>query len=148
MTTTGDLPGSNRLEITTEFGKLVCENDVLTVFKLPMSEREFCVVSQEGFGKLPVETSEYAVQPRPYPHAEVMNAFAAHILHGGPLTARGEEGINELTLSNAMYLSAWLDRPVELPFDEALYLKLLNQKRAASKHKEIKETTFDTDGSY
>jgi len=148
VTTTGDLPGTNRLEITTEYGKMICEDGKLTVHKLPVSEREFCVTSKEGFGKLPAEMTEYAFDEPPYPHAAVMNAFAAHILHGEPLTARGEEGIRELTISNAMYLSSWLNKPVELPMDEALFLKLLNRKRAASKHKEDREITFSTDNSY
>lgn len=148
VTTTGDLPGTNRLEITTEYGKLLCEVGKLTVYKLPMSEREFCVTSQEGFATLPVAISEFSEKELPYPHAAVMNAFAAHILHGAPLTARGEEGIRELMISNAMYLSAWLDRPVELPFDERLFLELLNRKRATSRYKEDKDITFAADKSY
>ena len=62
-----------------------------------------------------------------------MNAFAAHILRGEPLVADGREGINGLTISNAAFLSSWLDKTVELPIDEELYYSLLKEKIANSK---------------
>ena len=40
VTTTGDAPGTNRFEITMEKGKLVCEEDKLTLFELETNERE------------------------------------------------------------------------------------------------------------
>ena len=42
-------------------------------------------------------------------HTGVMKAFAARILRGEPLVAEGVEGIRGLTLSNAMFLSSWLN---------------------------------------
>ena len=77
-----------------------------------------------------------------------LNAFTANILHGTPLVARGEEGIRGLTLSNAMHLSSWLHHPVEIPFDEDLYLEELNKRRKTSRKKETTDVTFDTTGSY
>ena len=82
-------------------------------------------------------------------HVGVLRAFAANILRGEPLVARGEEGINGLTLSNAMHLSGWLGREVTLPLDEELFLQELNKKRVSSKKKTgVQELTFDVDGSY
>jgi hypothetical protein len=77
-----------------------------------------------------------------------MKAFADRILNGGPLVAEGVEGINGLTISNAMYLSSWLDRTIELPFDEELFVSELNKRRKNSKIKEDKGIVFDTKGSY
>ena len=51
-------------------------------------------------------------------HSGVLNAFAGAILRGEPLVAGGEEGIRGLTLSNAMHLSQWTGRTVELPLDD------------------------------
>ena len=50
------------------------------------------------------------------------------------MIAEGVEGIRELMLSNAnaMYLSSWLGRPVELPFDEELFLEELDKRRRGS----------------
>ena len=80
-------------------------------------------------------------------HAGVLNAFAAHILHGAPLVAKGAEGVRALMLSNAMHLSSWLGRPVELPIDEALFARLLAERRSTSRHKEGRNVTFHTDHS-
>lgn len=149
ITTTADAPGTNRFEITMEKGKLVCENDALTLYELDVNEREHCFTSKEGFAKptgheIKVETDGENLQ-----HVGVLRAFAANILRGEPLVARGEEGINGLTLSNAMHLSSWLGRPVEIPFDEELFLEKLNEHRANSRLKEnVQEVTFDTEGSY
>jgi hypothetical protein len=59
-------------------------------------------------------------------HAAVMRSFAGRILRGEPLVAEGCEGINALIISNAMYLSSWLDKTVDIPFDEDEFLFQLN----------------------
>ena len=66
-------------------------------------------------------------------HVGVLKAFADHILFGTPLVAEGTEGINGLMLSNAMYLSSWLDQTVELPVDEDRFLEELNKRRTTGK---------------
>ena len=82
-------------------------------------------------------------------HVGVLNAFAAHILRGEPLVAGGEEVINGLTISNAMHLSAWLGKTIDLPFDDDLYYNELMKRVATSKHKEnVKEIVSDTSNSY
>ena len=50
--------------------------------------------------------------------------------------ADGREGIRGLMLSNAMHLSAFLDRAVELPVDEDLYFEALKQRMARSRFRE------------
>lgn len=153
VTTTGDAPGTNRFEITLEMGKLVCvlsnEGTSLTLYKLAENEREFCRTCPQGFEKPAMEIVEVETDGQNPQHNGVLKAFAANILRGEPLVAGGEEGINGLTLSNAMHLSSWLDRTVELPLDEELFLSELNKRRAASNKKEEKEAvTFDVDGTY
>ena len=76
-----------------------------------------------------------------------MNAFAAHILRGEPLIAEGAEGINGLTISNAAFLSSWLDKTVELPIDEDLYWEMLQKKIAGSKVKTTVNETVKSDMS-
>ena len=80
-------------------------------------------------------------------HVGVLNAFAAHILHGTPLVADGAEGIRALMLSNAMHLSSWTGKPVSLPIDEGEFVRLLAEKRLHSRKKQVKEVTFATDHS-
>ena len=148
VTTTGDAPGTNRFEVTGSRGKLVCENDQLTFWKLSEDEREFCFSSQQGFGQPPCEKIEVETDGENPQHVGVLNAFAGAVLEGAPLVADGKEGIRGLTLSNAMHLSSWLGRPVDIPFDEDLFLTELNKRRAASQRKEGKDLTFSTEGTY
>ncbi len=148
ITSTGDAPGTNRFEVSGELGKLVCEEDKLTFWKLAENEREFCKTAKEGFAqpkyeKIMVETDGENPQ-----HVGVLNAFAANILRGEPLVAHGSEGIRGLTLSNAMHLSSWLKHPVEIPLDEELFLSELNKRRETSRSKQGKNITFSTEGTY
>ena len=78
------------------------------------------------------------------------NAWAAAILRGEPLVAGGAEGLNGLTLSNAMHLSAFLGKPVTLPLDEDLYYEELMKRVATSRRKEKKgKAVFaDTSSTY
>ncbi len=149
ITTTGDAPGTNRFEITLEKGKLVCEEDKLTLFQLEVNEREYCFSTTEGFKKPEGHYITLETDGKNPQHAGVLEAFAGRILHGTPLVAEGAEGIHGLTLSNAMHLSSWLGKPIDIPFDEELFLQELNKRRASSKlKKNVKEVTFNTDSSY
>ena len=148
VTSTGDAPGTNRLEITGEKGKLVSENGKLTFWKLKESLPVHLTTCQGGFDKPEMEVIDVETDGKNEEHVGVMNAFAGKILRGTPLVADGAEGIRGLELSNAIHLSGWLNRPVTLPIDENLFLAELNKRRAASRAKEDQSIVFDTDGSY
>ena len=53
-----------------------------------------------------------------------------NILDGKPLIAQGSEGINGVMVANAILLSSWLGKEVELPVDEQLYIDELNKRIA------------------
>ncbi len=148
VTTTGDAPGTNRLEITGTKGKLVCEDNKLTFYKLDVDEREWCKTSEQGFAKPPMEVVAVETDGQNPQHQGVMRAFAANILHGEPLVADGREGIRGLMLSNAMHLSAWLGHEVTLPIDEKQFYDLLMERCKTSRHKEAVDVTMDTAGTY
>ncbi|MBR2410510.1 MAG: Gfo/Idh/MocA family oxidoreductase [Clostridia bacterium] len=135
ITTTGDCPGTNRLEITLDSAKIICENDEIRMYKLNMPTSEYTKNSDKGFGRIEGEWVTVETDGKNEQHSGVMNAFAAHILRGEPLVAGGEEGINGLTISNAAFLSSWLDKTVTLPLDEELYYEMLQKKIAGSKMK-------------
>jgi len=148
VTTTGDAPGTNRLELTFEMGKVVCEDGKLIFYKLAKNERDFCFTEKEGFKKPDSTRIEIETDGMNEQHVGVLKAFADRILNGGPLVAEGIEGIRGLALSNAMHLSSWLNKTVELPFDEELFEKELKKRRARSKKKEDKGIVFDTAGTF
>ena len=148
VTSTGDAPGTNRFEVDLEKGKLVCEDDKLTLYRLSVNEREFCRTAKGGFDKPECTKEVIDIEGENPQHKAVINAFAAKILGHGELIAPGYEGINGLMLSNALFLSSWLDKTIEIPFDEDLFLAELNKRIAASKRKEDKNITFSTEGTY
>lgn len=148
VTTTADAPGTNRFEVTLEMGKLVCEDNKLTLYKLSENERTFCKTAKGGFDTPECTITEVETDGLNEQHMGVIKAFANRILHGTPLVADGVEGINGLTLSNAMHLSSWQEKDIELPFDEDLFLEELTKRRIASKKKEGTGVVFSTEGSY
>ena len=151
VTTTGDTPGTNRFEITLEKGKLVAEDGVLKMWVNEMSEKEFSRTNENPFARPNFEFSEVETDGQNPQHSGVLNQFADAILHGGELVARGEEGINGLTISNAMHLSSWLDKEIDLTsFDSELFYEELSKRIATSRRKStVKEVgTVDMNASF
>lgn len=149
ITSTGDAPGTNRLEITGEFGKLVCEDGKITFYKLKENLAAHCAECKAGFDKPEWEVIEVETDGENEEHVGIMKVFADCILEKKPLVADGKEGIRGLSISNAIHLSSWLNRTVELPIDENLFLEELNKRRALSQKKEEAESVvFDTEGTY
>ena len=118
ITSTGEFPGTNRLEISGDLGKLVLENGLLKWWKLEQSERDVRFQADETFSSIPYEYIEISPCFEEPAHAGILQNFTNAVLHGEELLAPGIEGINELTISNAAYLSAWNgSKPVAIPFD-------------------------------
>ncbi len=147
IASTGDLPGSNRLEISFDRGKIVCEDGKLLRWMLPGSEAADYRPGEEAYPHPQLEAQVLETDGENPQHIGVTNAFAAHILHGTPLVAQGAEGVNALMLSNAMHLSSWLGKPVTTPIDEELFARMLLEKASHSRLKTTADVTFVTDHS-
>lgn len=120
ITSTGEYPGTNRLEISGELGKIVLENNVLKWWKLLQNEAEFRFASKEGFDKIDMQYLEIKPTSKETAHRGILQNFTNSVLFGEELIAPGWEGINELTISNAAYLSAWNSgEEIALPFNSA-----------------------------
>ena len=148
VTTTGDAPGTNRLEISGTKGKIVCEDNKVLFYKLSCDLTEWTKTCPEGFVKPGCEVTEVELDGQNPQHPGVLNAFADHILHGGKLIADGREGIRGLTLSNAMHLSSWLGKEVTVPFDEKLFYDMLMERCKTSRHKEESGVVANLEGTY
>ncbi len=150
ITSTGDARGSNRFEIQMDKAKFVVENFKLYMDEFEMTEQEFSKTNTEPFGNVKSSFKDFVeTDGQNSQHIGVFNAFADAILHGGNLVAKGEEGINGLTLSNAMHLSAFLGKEVSIPFNENLYYRILKKKIKSSKKKDNVEAVFaDTSNTY
>ena len=152
ITTTGDAPGTNRFEIVLDGGTLICDGNTLVLKKLSMPEPEFSRLNTSAFGSPKVETITVDCTGSGYEnlqHVGILNKFAAAILRGEELLADGREGVKGLTLSNAMHLSAWTGKPVELPMDDALFKAELMKRVATSRRKtNVNSVLADTSSSY
>ena len=133
VTTTGEYPGTNRLEISGNRGKLVLENSRLCWWQLEESERDICYRSQEDFPEIGCDYQEFALTERESGHVEILQNFANAVRLGERLLSPGEDGLNELTISNAAYLSEWTgNREIRLPFDSREFDRRLAERSARS----------------
>jgi len=134
ITTTAESPGTNRLEIVGENGKLVFEDGKLLFHRNRSSMLKFLETSPAPFDKVEC----WQVAP-PFPshgepgHRIIMENFVEAALDGAPLIAPAAEGLNSVLMANAiMHSSLNGHRTVEMPMDEAAYAKELQDLAAAS----------------
>ena len=148
ITSTGDFPGTNRLEISGTLGKIVLEDGVLKHWRLKENERDVCASSKEGFCSIPFEYEEYKTDEETA-HRGILQNFADAVLNGAELIAPGYDGIKELTISNTAYLSEWKGNTrVSLPFDSAEFDKLLNEKIMSSSYVPDTKTSSPENSDY
>ena len=132
IATTGEAPGTNRLEITGTLGKLVLENDHLVFTRNAVSMLDHIQTAALGFSKPETTPLEIPIAKAAAPHATLMNNFVEAILDGTPLIVPGEEGIYSIELANAMLYSGLIQQTVEIPLDGAAYERKLNELIAGS----------------
>lgn len=126
ITTTGEAPGTNRLEISGDRGKIVIEGGKLKWWKLETPEREFCYTCQRGMA-MPKTVYEEIEDESVNGHAVVLEAFARSILYGEDMIADGREGLNSLSISNAAYISSWTGEYASIPVDEGIFESHLSE---------------------
>lgn len=147
-TTTGEYPGTNRLEISGTMGKVVYEEGVITFYKNKMDEREFNRTFKGGFGGPEFTKEVIQAEGAETAHAGITQNFTDAVLKGAPLLAPGREGVNGLNLSNAMHLSAFLGKEVEIPVDpERYYAELQKRIQTSTYHKVVEEVQADFEAS-
>ena len=145
-TTTGEAPGTNRLEIAGDRGKLVVEGDALTLWRTRVGVQEFLDTDPGGFSTPEVWKCEIPpAKGGGGQHVEILRNFGDAILDGTPLIAPAEEGIASVELANAMILSGLQNRTVELPLDAAEYEGVLKGLIAGSREKEAVVETGPAD---
>ncbi|MBC8011951.1 MAG: Gfo/Idh/MocA family oxidoreductase [Burkholderiales bacterium] len=140
ITSTGEAPGTNRLEITGERGKLVYEDDKITYVRNEVPMGEFSRTTKESFARPATWDVSIPTDGHGGQHNEVLQNFTNAILDGEMLVAPAPEGIHSVELANAMLLSAWTAKPVSLPIDGKTYERLLKGKIAESAKKGKKKT--------
>jgi predicted dehydrogenase len=150
ISSTGEAPGTNRLEIVGTRGTLVLENNKLTFARNAVDMLEFSRTATQGFVKPEAKVEEIPFANAEVPHAIVTQNFVNAILDGKPLIAPGAEGIHSVELANAMVFSSLLGQTLELPMDGSAWEKELNRLIANSKVKKnvVKVATDDFASSF
>jgi len=142
ITTTGEAPGTNRLEIAGDRGKVVVENGKIIFIRNEVPTREFCKTSPEMWGRPGYWNVEIPVNGVGEQHVGILKNFVSAVLDGTPLIAPAEEGIRSVELGNSMLYSALTDQTVELPLDGDAYEAKLKQLVTESKFvKQVEEKT-------
>jgi len=134
ITSTGDAPGTNRLEVSADRGRVVIEGNapeiLFTRNEIPAAQ--FRQESLSRFGKPAVWNVQIPVPKSGGQHLEIMQNFAEAILEGKDLIAPGVEGIHSVELANAMLLSSFHETTVRLPIDSSVFTAELQSRIAES----------------
>lgn len=138
FTSTGENPGTNRLEISCDKGKILIENGKLSFWKYNIPEHEYRNYNSEDFKKVNCEYSEFITEKdEKSAHNQILQNFVNNILFSEELIAPGCDGIKGLSISNAIHLSDWTQSPVTLPIDSKKFKELLMLKVESSKEKSV-----------
>jgi len=145
ITTTAEAPGTNRLEIVGENGKLIFEDDKLTFYRNRVPMFKFIEEAPGSFDKIENWVVDVPFNHHGQPgHKIIIENFANAILKGEPLIAPAIEGINSVMLANAIILSSFRQQTVDLPIDEDAYEQklqgLIKSSKFQKSEKEVKET--------
>lgn len=132
IATTGEAPGTNRLEIAAERGRLLVEPDGLQWRRNEVPASEWSATSEEGFKAPPFWDITIPASGNAEGHLTILKNFVAAILEGAPLIASAQEGIHSVELANAMLYSSDTGQTVTLPLDAKLYEASLMEKIARS----------------
>ena len=133
ITSTGEAPGTNRLELCGTRGRLVLENSRLTFTRNETDMLEFSRTAKTGFARPEVWNVEVPFENTPAQHATLTQNFVDAILDGTPLVAPGADGMNSVELANAMLFSSLTGQTIDLPLDGAAYEQKLQALIAGSR---------------
>jgi predicted dehydrogenase len=151
IASTGEAPGSNRLEVAGERGKVVIENDqfLFTRNEVPMSE--FSKTDPGRFSAPATWDVRIPIEGHGPQHNGILANFVAAILDGATLIAPAREGICSLELANSFLLSSLENRLVQLPIDSTVFeqhLKRLIESSGRQKPKVVREAFDDMANSF
>ena len=133
VTSTGEAPGSNRLEIAGTRGLLVLEKNRLHFTRNEVPMDQFSRQAESGFARPPVWEADLPFTDAPATHATITQNFVEAILDGAPLIAPGKEGLQSVEFANAILYSSLRDTTVTLPLNARAYERELKKLIAGSK---------------
>ena len=125
---TGEYPGRNSLEIIGDKGRITADGDTAVLCTLDTPLSEFNPARNDASEVPAYQQKSIDAENITQNHAGLTQNWINAINFGEELISPGVEGINSLNISNAIYLSSWLDKRVGLPADENLYFNELKKR--------------------
>lgn len=145
ITSTGEAPGTNRLEVAAERGRVVVEDGRIAFRRNEIPATEFSRTTDQKSGRPPFWDVSIPLPPhRGEQHIGILKNFTNAILHGEMLISPAAEGIHSVELANAILLSSIEDTSVELPLSAPRYAKLLARLKASSEKTKNMKTNQST----
>lgn len=132
ITSTGEAPGTNRLELAGENGKVVVEDGNVRFTRNEQSAITFCKTADGPFATPDTWNIDIPVDGEGGQHLEIMQNFTDAILDRKPLIAPAKEGINSVELANAILLSSLLGKAVDVPISGKAFERRLKKLAAES----------------
>lgn len=128
VTSTGEAPGVNRLEVIGEQGMVTLENGKLTFRRNRQGMSAFSDETVSSFAQPEVWEVEIPVAGEAGQHIEILQNFTNAILHSETLISPAVEGIHSVELANAVLYSAWQNDTITLPLDSSAYSAALQER--------------------
>lgn len=128
ITTTGEAPGTNRLEIAAERGRLILEGSTLEWLRNETETSRFSKACATNFDKPETTEERFEFEGKGEQHVGILKNFTAAILENAPLIAPAAEGIHSVELANTIIHSSDLGATIQLPLDGAAYAENLQDK--------------------
>ena len=135
ISSTGEAPGTNRLEVAAERGRIVIEGDHLQWTRNTVEMSAFSRTSPNGFARPETWHVTIPTSGRGAQHNGIIGDVVQAISAGAPLLAPGAEGIHGVELGNAMLMSHLWGRTVDLPLDADAVAVEYARLIAGSRHK-------------
>lgn len=132
VASTGEAPGTNRLEVAGDRGKVVIEGSTFSFVRNEVPTSEFTRTAREPFSAPPVSKIEIPVAGTGSQHLGILQNFVNAIRDDEPLLGPAVEAIHGVELANAMIYSALKGETVRLPLDAAAYAAELERLVRAS----------------
>jgi len=130
--TTGEPGGTNRLEIIGSKARLLIEKSEISLMTYGSPEEEFNKTNKKIFAHQEITTEVIETEKGEKSHALMMENWANAFLNNETLIVDGKDGINSLMISNAIYLSTWLNKGISFPIDSDEFKQQLHSKISES----------------
>ncbi len=119
VSSTGDAPGINRLELFMEEALIICQDNKLKIAELQnelgTTEAQYRKTSTDFFKPIHGTWIESTPPAETEPYQKVLNAFCQECSGTGKAVAAGLDGHKVMLISNAIYLSSWKHKMITIP---------------------------------